>query len=51
MIAPYSNEKVDLLHIVETTYARELDLNEPIAKFLKKFLAFELLPFNEAEVE
>lgn len=51
MIAPWSNEKVDLLHIVEKDYGRELDQNEIIAKFLKKFLTFELYPFNENEVE
>lgn len=51
MLAPYSNEKVDLMNIVEKNNARELDQNEIIAKFLKKFLTFELYPFNEAEVE
>jgi hypothetical protein len=51
MIAPYSNEKVDLLNIVEAMYARELDQNELLAKFLRKFLTFELMPFNDKEIE
>lgn len=51
MVAPYSNEKVDLLHIVDTLYSRELDQNELIARFLKKFLTFELMPLKEEEIE
>lgn len=51
MIAPYSNEKVDLLNIVTTKYSRELDENESISKFLKKFLTYELMPFQEDDIE
>ena len=51
MLSPYSNEKVDLLHIAEKNYARELDQNEMLSKFLRKFLTFELMPFNDKEIE
>lgn len=44
MISPYDNEKVDLMNIVESLYTRELDAHELIAKFLRKFLTFELMP-------
>ena len=32
-------------------YGRELDQNELISKFLRKFLTFELMPLNEDEIE
>ena len=51
MIAPYSNEKVDMLNIVTSKYSRELDENELISRFLKKFLTYELMPFKEDEIE
>lgn len=51
MISPYENEKVDLMHRVEANYGRELENNELLSKFLKKLLAFELMPLNEAEIE
>jgi hypothetical protein len=51
MLSPHSNEKVDLLNIVEALYGRELDQNELLAKFLRKFLAAELMPFNDKEIE
>lgn len=51
MVAPYTNEKVDLLNIVESLYARELDQHELIAKYMRKFLTYELLPFNDQEIE
>ena len=51
MLTPHSNEKVDLLHIVDAMYARELEQNELLGKFLHKFLTFELLPFNDKEIE
>jgi hypothetical protein len=51
MVAPYTNEKVDLLNIAESLYARELDANELIAKFMRKFLTYELMPFNDKEIE
>ena len=51
MLSPYDNEKVDLLNIVEAKYQRELDSNETLAKYLRKFLTSELLPFNDREIE
>lgn len=51
MVAPYTNEKVDLLNIAESLYTRELDQNELIAKFMRKFLTYELMPFNDQEIE
>ena len=51
MIAPYDNEKVDLLNIVNSLYARELDQNETLSKYLRKFLSFEIMPFNDQEIE
>ena len=53
MLSAHSNEKVDLLNIVSTTYARELDTPsaEPLSKFLRRFLTTELLPFEAKQVE
>jgi hypothetical protein len=51
MVAPYDNEKVDLLNIVNTLYTRELDQNETLSKYLRKFLSFEIMPFNAQEIE
>ena len=51
MVAPHTNEKVDLLNIASALYARELDENELLARYLRKFLGAELLPFNKQEVE
>jgi len=51
MIAPYDNEKVDLLNIVNSLYTRELDSNETLSKYLRKFLSFEIMPFNDQEIE
>lgn len=49
MLSPHSNEKVDLLNIVNAKYPRELDANaatQGLAKFLTRFLSTELLPFE-----
>lgn len=51
MIAPYSDDKVNLLKEIETTYPREFEAEELLAKFVKKFLTFEICPFSEGEVE
>ena len=53
LLTQYSNEKVDLLNIVNAKYARELDsqTNEILARYLRRFLTAELLPFNAAEIE
>ncbi len=39
------------MHKIETDYARELETEEKIAKFVRKLLLFELMPLNEAEIE
>lgn len=51
LVAPYTDEKVQLLKDVEKTYARELEAEELLTKYVKKFLTFEICPFNENEVE
>jgi len=51
MVSPYTNEKVDLLNIADSLYTRELDQNELIAKYMRKFLTYELMPFNDQEIE
>jgi hypothetical protein len=51
MVSPYTNEKVDLLNIAESLYSRELDQNELIARYMRKFLSYELLPFNDQEID
>lgn len=51
MISPYTNEKVDLLNIADSLYARELDQHELLARFMRKFLSSELMPFNDREIE
>ncbi len=51
LVSPYTTEKVQLMHKIETDYARELETEEKIAKFVRKLLLFELMPLNEAEIE
>ena len=53
MISPHSNEKIDLLNIVNAKYPRELDQpqTEALSKFLRRFLSAELVPFDAAQVE
>ena len=51
MITPYSNEQVDLLNIVNLKYARELESNLKLEKFVHKFLLSELMPLNENDVK
>ena len=53
MVAQHSNEKIDLLNIVQAKYARELDepSTELLSKFLRRFLTTELMPFVKEEVE
>lgn len=49
LIAPYTNEKVDLLHIVELMYAREMDTEAEISRYVRKLLTYELMPVNQEE--
>ena len=51
LISPYTNEKVDLLNIVEAMYPRELEQEGIISKLVRKLLTFELMPLNEQEIE
>jgi hypothetical protein len=51
LVSPYTEEKVALLKVLEKTYARELEAEELLTKFVRKFLTFEICPFNETEVE
>jgi len=51
LVSPYTNEKVDLLNIVEAMYPRELEQEELLAKFVRKFLTFELMPMNEETIQ
>lgn len=51
LVAPYTEEKVELLKKVEESYPRELEAEELLTKFVRKFLTFEICPFNESEVE
>ena len=51
MITPYSNEQIDLLNIVNTRYARELETNPILERFVHKLLLTELMPLNEDDVK
>lgn len=53
MLSPYGNEKVDLMNIVNAKYTRELDdiHSEVLSKYLRRFLAVELLPFDANQIE
>jgi 26S proteasome regulatory subunit N5 len=51
MITSFSNEQVDLLNIINSRYARELEKNPNLEKFVHKFLTPELMPLNENEVK
>lgn len=51
LISPYTNEKIDLLNIVEAMYPRELEQENLIGKLVRKLLTYELMPLNEQEIE
>lgn len=51
LISPYENEKVDLMHILESLYARDLEKNDLLSRFVHKLLTYELMPLNESEIE
>lgn len=51
LVAGYDKEKIDLLKVVESMYPRELEKEDLISKFVKKFLTFELMPLDEKKVE
>jgi len=50
LISPHSEEKVDLLNIVESLYPRELEKEENVGKFVRKLLTFELMATDEAKL-
>lgn len=50
LISPYTSEKVDSLNLIEAMYPRELELNELLAKYVRKFLTFELMPLQEDDI-
>ena len=47
LVTGYNQEKVDLLNVVEAMYPRELEQNELLSKYVRKFLTFELMPLQE----
>lgn len=51
LISPYDNEKVDLMHILESLYARDLEKNDYLARYVHKLLTYELMPLDEAGIE
>lgn len=51
LVSPYDKEKVDLMHVLESMYARNLEDNDLLARFVHKLLTFELMPLNETEIE
>ena len=51
LISPYDNEKVDMMNILQKNYARQLETNDLLQKFVHKLLTYELMPLNEGEIE
>ena len=51
MISPYSEEKVQMMQQTESLYGAELEKQELIAKFLRKFQMYEIMPLEMEEVE
>lgn len=50
LVSPYDNEKVDFLNILEKNYARQLESNDMLQRFVHKLLTYELMPLNEEEI-
>ena len=51
LLSPYDNEKVDLMHILDSLYARDLEKNDLLSRFIHKLLTYELMPLNEDEIQ
>lgn len=51
LISGYNQAKVDLLNVVEAMYPRELEQNEQLAKYVRKFLTYELVPLQEDDIK
>ena len=39
------------MHILESLYARELEKNDLLSRFVHKLLTYELMPLNEDEIQ
>jgi hypothetical protein len=50
-VSTYTQDKVDLLNLVEKVYPRELEQEPIISKLVRKMLTFELMPMDEQEIE
>lgn len=50
-MSPYSDEKVDLMKVVESMYPRELEKEQDVGKYIKKLLTYELMPLEENKIE
>lgn len=50
LVSGYNTEKVDLLNVVEAMYPRELEKSDLLAKYVRKFLTFELMPLQEDDI-
>ena len=50
LISPYTQEKIDNLNMIEAMYPRELETHELLAKYVRKFLTFELMPLQEDDI-
>lgn len=51
LVCPQSDEKFELINQIDQKYARELDNEPAITKFVKKMLTWELYPMDEKELE
>jgi len=51
LISPYDNEKVDMMHHLQEKYARELEVNDLLSRFVNKLLTFELMPLDEGKIQ
>jgi len=40
-----------MLHHLQDKYARELEINDLLSRFVNKLLTFQLMPLNEQEIE
>jgi len=50
LITPQSEEKIELLTEMEKKYPRQLDQEELLTKYVRKFLTYELVPLKEDEI-
>ena len=50
LITPQSEEKIEILTEMEKKYPRQLEQEELLTKYVRKFLTFELVPLKEDEI-